>query len=51
MIVEDDWMILQIFQMGDGATSEEVPMDVMTLDVMTHQQAARAEREAEVQAT
>jgi AraC-like DNA-binding protein len=30
MIVERSWMILQVFKMGDGQTSEEVPMDVMT---------------------
>jgi AraC-like DNA-binding protein len=39
MIVENDCLILQIFQMGDGETSKEVPMDVMI-----HQQ---AEREAQ----
>src|SRR5437879_6377809 len=40
MIVENDWLILQIFPMDDGETREEVPMDVMN-----HQQ---AEREAEL---
>src|SRR5258707_1270909 len=30
MIVENDWMILQIFRIGDEASSEEVPMDEMT---------------------
>src|SRR6266566_2736556 len=40
MIVENDCLILQIFQMSDGETREEVPMDVMN-----HQQ---AEREAEL---
>jgi AraC-like DNA-binding protein len=39
MIVEDDCMILQIFRVGDGKTSEEVP-----IDVISHQQ---AEREAQ----
>ena len=39
MIVENDCLILQIFQMSDGETREEVPMDVMN-----HQQ---AEREAQ----
>jgi AraC-like DNA-binding protein len=40
MIVENDCLILQIFQMSDGETREEVPMNVMI-----HQQ---AEREAEL---
>src|SRR6266566_9263510 len=40
MIVENDCLILQIFQMSDGETREEVPMDFMN-----HQQ---AEREAEL---
>ncbi len=40
MIVENDCLILQIFQMDDGETCEEVPMNVMI-----HQQ---AEREAEL---
>ena len=40
MIVENDCLILQIFQMSDGETREEVPMDVMN-----HQP---AEREAEL---
>ena len=31
MIVENDCLILQIFQMGNGVTREEVPMDVMIL--------------------
>ncbi len=44
MIVENDCMILQILTMNNGESREEVPMDVMTLDVMTHQQ---AEREAQ----
>ena len=39
MIVENDCLILQIFQMSDGETREEVPMDVID-----HQQ---AEREAQ----
>ncbi len=39
MIVENDCLILQIFQMDDGETREEVPMDAMI-----HQQ---AEREAQ----
>src|SRR2546421_2474941 len=39
MIVENDCLILQIFEMGDGETREEVPMNVMI-----HQQ---AEREAQ----
>ncbi len=39
MIVENDCLILQIFQMGDGETREEVPMNVMILQ--------QAEREAE----
>ena len=39
MIVENDCLILQIFQMSDGETREEVPMNVMI-----HQQ---AEREAQ----
>src|SRR5713101_4577444 len=39
MIVENDCLILQIFQMSDGETREEVPMDVMN-----HQP---AEREAQ----
>ncbi len=39
MIVENDCLILHIFQMGDEETREEVPMDVIN-----HQQ---AEREAE----
>jgi AraC-like DNA-binding protein len=39
MIVENDCLILHIFQMSDGETREEVPMDVMI-----HQQ---AEREAQ----
>jgi hypothetical protein len=39
MIVENDCLILHIFQMDDGETREEVPMDVMN-----HQQ---AEREAQ----
>src|SRR5712691_4792349 len=39
MIVANDCLILQIFQMSDGETREEVPMNVMI-----HQQ---AEREAE----
>jgi AraC-like DNA-binding protein len=39
MIVENDCLILQIFQMSDGETSEEVPMNVMILQ--------QAEREAE----
>jgi AraC-like DNA-binding protein/phage gp36-like protein len=49
MIVENDWTILQIFQMSDGETSEEVPMNVMN-----DQQAERktellqANREAEL---
>jgi hypothetical protein len=34
MIVENDCLILQIFQMDDGETREEVPMDVIG-----HQQA------------
>ncbi len=29
MIIANDCLILRIFQMGDGATGEEVPMDVM----------------------
>ena len=29
MIVENDCLILQIFEMGDGETREEVPMNVM----------------------
>jgi len=29
MIVENDCLILQIFQMSDGETREEVPMNVM----------------------
>src|SRR5258708_130631 len=36
-------MILQILKKSDGATSEEVPMDVMTLDVMAHPQAERVQ--------
>ena len=40
MIVENDCLILQIFQMSDRETREEVPMNVMI-----HQQ---AEREAEL---
>src|SRR6266516_2602894 len=36
MIVENDCLILQIFQMSDGETREEVPMNVMI-----HQQAER----------
>src|SRR5437867_1605804 len=40
MIVENDWLILQIFPMDDGETREEVLMDVMN-----HQQ---AEREAQL---
>ena len=40
MIVENDCLILQIFQMSDGETREEVPMNVMI-----HQP---AEREAEL---
>src|SRR2546428_10288236 len=36
MIVANDCLILRIFQMGDGAIREEVPMNVMN-----HQQAAR----------
>ena len=40
MIVENHCLILQIFQMSDGETREEVPMDVIN-----HQQ---AEREAEL---
>jgi AraC-like DNA-binding protein len=39
MIVENDCLILQIFQMSDGETREEVPMDVMILQ--------QAEREAQ----
>src|SRR2546428_3072739 len=39
MIVENDCTILQIFQMGDGKTREEVPMNVMILQ--------QAEREAQ----
>ncbi len=39
MIVENDCLILQIFQMSDGETREEVPMNVMILQ--------QAEREAE----
>ncbi len=39
MIVENDWMILQIFKMSDGETREEGSMDEMN-----HQQ---AEREAQ----
>jgi hypothetical protein len=30
MIVENDWMILQNFRLGNGETSEEVPMEEMT---------------------
>ena len=37
MIVENDCLILQIFQMRDGETREEVPMNVMIL----HRQNAR----------
>src|SRR3989454_6966887 len=50
MIVENDCLILQIFQMSDRETREEVPMNVMI-----HQQAAReavllqANREARVE--
>src|SRR5438477_12537212 len=40
MMVENDCLILHIFQMSDGETREEVPMDAMN-----HQQ---AEREAEL---
>jgi hypothetical protein len=44
-------MILQNIKRGDGATSKEVLMEVMTLDVLTHeqahQQAPRAEQEAQ----
>lgn len=47
MIVENDWKILQIVTIGDAATSEGGVMDVMTLDVLSHQQAERAEREAQ----
>jgi AraC-like DNA-binding protein len=36
MIVANDCLILRIFQMGDGETRKEVPMDVMN-----HQQAER----------
>jgi AraC-like DNA-binding protein len=39
MIVENDCLILQIFQMGDGKTREEVTMNVMILQ--------QAEREAQ----
>jgi len=39
MIVENDCLILHIFQMSDGETREEVPMNVMILQ--------QAEREAE----
>ncbi len=31
MIVENACLILHIFQMGDGETREEVPMNVMIL--------------------
>src|SRR5260221_403979 len=41
MIIENDCMILQIFKIGDGETGEEVLMEVMTLDVMTHRQEER----------
>src|SRR5260221_7835801 len=40
-------MILQILKKSDGAISEEVPMDVMTLDVMAHPQADRAAQRAQ----
>src|SRR5262245_34597546 len=39
MIVENDCLILQVFQMSDGETREEVPMDVRK-----HQQAEREAR-------
>jgi hypothetical protein len=39
MIVENDCLILQIFQMSDGETREEVPMNVLIFQ--------QAEREAE----
>src|SRR5438067_9398333 len=38
IISENDCLILQIFPMSDGETSEEVPMNVMN-----HQQAEREE--------
>src|SRR5258707_8636836 len=46
MIVENDCLILQIFQMGDGETGEEVPMNVMILQQAEHEaQRVQANRE------
>ena len=46
MFLDDDCLILQFVMLGDGEASEEGSMDVMTLDVRTHSQAERADREA-----
>src|SRR5258707_12678983 len=46
MIVENDCLILQIFQMGDGETGEEVPMNVMIHQQAEHEaQRVQANRE------
>jgi AraC-like DNA-binding protein len=46
MIVENDCLILQIFQMSDGETREEVPMDVMIHQQAEHEaQRVQANRE------
>ena len=42
MIVENDCLILQIFQMSERGTGEEVPMHVMI-----HQQAERVQANRE----
>src|SRR5260370_9665519 len=46
MIVENDCLILQIFQMSDGETREEVPMNVMILQQVEREaQRVQADRE------